>query len=205
MNHPYPNRQAYHDACRLPEPIKPIQLTYSAYASILRHGMETLPHEACGLLIGGYRSALEACDAATASSSEAAAAPMSNVPSNGPSSAAAHPASLAPSHTFTIMGSRPIPNVHPAPQHAFAFDPRAWTTALYDLHRTGQQLIGYYHSHPTTAPIPSQSDRMGIPLKDTDIMLILSFAAGIPELQAYRLGGNSEFEAVPIHILPANP
>ncbi|MWC28923.1 M67 family metallopeptidase [Paenibacillus sp. MMS18-CY102] len=81
----------------------------------------------------------------------------------------------------------PIANVHPEPRHAFTFDPQAWINAYYFMMRTNQSLIGYFHSHPTTAPIPSLSDAAGLPQGTDPVMLIVSFAATQPQLSAYRL------------------
>lgn len=49
-------------------------------------------------------------------------------------------------------------NVHAMPQSHFEIDPQA----LIDAHRAarggGQKVIGYFHSHPTGEPRPSQTD-----------------------------------------------
>lgn len=50
-------------------------------------------------------------------------------------------------------------NVHPEPATHFEIDPRA----LIDAHRAarlgGEQVIGYWHSHPAGPPEPSATDR----------------------------------------------
>ncbi|MBV7264966.1 M67 family metallopeptidase [Erythrobacter sp. WH131] len=50
-------------------------------------------------------------------------------------------------------------NVHTCPQANFEIDPQA----LIDTHRSARegcaQIIGYFHSHPTGAARPSQTDR----------------------------------------------
>ncbi len=55
----------------------------------------------------------------------------------------------------------PTANVHPTPETHFEIDPQA----LIDAHRAaragGPAVLGYYHSHPTTAPEPSATDRAG--------------------------------------------
>ncbi|MEM8726503.1 MAG: M67 family metallopeptidase [Pseudomonadota bacterium] len=54
---------------------------------------------------------------------------------------------------------RPTRNVHATPQTHFEIDPQA----LIDAHRAeregGPKVIGYFHSHPTGDPSPSQTDR----------------------------------------------
>lgn len=49
-------------------------------------------------------------------------------------------------------------NVHPTPTTHFEIEPQA----LIDAHRAeregGPQILGYFHSHPTGEPCPSQTD-----------------------------------------------
>ena len=58
-----------------------------------------------------------------------------------------------------ITLARPTANVHPTPETHFEIDPQA----LIDAHRAeregGLKVMGYFHSHPTGAPHPSQTDR----------------------------------------------
>jgi proteasome lid subunit RPN8/RPN11 len=59
-----------------------------------------------------------------------------------------------------IAEARPARNVHPTPETHFAIDPQA----LIDAHRgaregSGPQVLGYFHSHPTGAAVPSATDR----------------------------------------------
>lgn len=53
----------------------------------------------------------------------------------------------------------PAHNVHPHPATHFEIDPQV----LIDAHRAerqgGQQVLGYYHSHPSGKPDPSATDR----------------------------------------------
>ena len=59
-----------------------------------------------------------------------------------------------------ILEARPAANVHAAPATHFEIDP----AALIAAHRGartpgGLQVLGYYHSHPTGLPVPSDTDR----------------------------------------------
>lgn len=58
-----------------------------------------------------------------------------------------------------ISAIRSTENVHPAPETHFEIDPQA----LIDAHRAmrdgGPQVLGYFHSHPSGDPIPSETDR----------------------------------------------
>jgi proteasome lid subunit RPN8/RPN11 len=53
----------------------------------------------------------------------------------------------------------PTGNVHPTPRTHFEIDPQA----LIDAHRAarqgGPEMLGYYHSHPTSMAEPSATDR----------------------------------------------
>ena len=58
-----------------------------------------------------------------------------------------------------ITAARAAANVHPAPATHFEIDPQA----LIDAHRAarggGEQVLGYFHSHPVGDPVPSATDR----------------------------------------------
>lgn len=58
-----------------------------------------------------------------------------------------------------ITHAQPAKNVHPTPRTHFEIDPRA----LVDAHRAARggepEIVGYYHSHPTSAPEPSATDQ----------------------------------------------
>ncbi|GMK39607.1 hypothetical protein PCCS19_26610 [Paenibacillus sp. CCS19] len=79
----------------------------------------------------------------------------------------------------------PIANAHPHPLSSFSFDPAGWISALYRLQRNNQQLVGYYHSHPRSLPIPSSSDSLGTMSQAGAITLIVSFSTSQPNMRAY--------------------
>jgi proteasome lid subunit RPN8/RPN11 len=99
----------------------------------------------------------------------------------------------------TIDIVHPIPNVHPAPRSAFAFDPAGWIASMYHLEANEQQLFGYYHSHPRSAPVPSQTDSTGILSQAGAITLIVSFSTGEPVMKAYWKPSD-EWKPVELHI-----
>ena len=67
----------------------------------------------------------------------------------------------------------PTANVHPAPDTHFEIDPQA----LIDAHRAarsgGPQVMGYYHSHPAGAAVPSETDR-AMAARDGKLWAIIS-------------------------------
>ncbi|WP_410769664.1 M67 family metallopeptidase [Fontibacillus sp. BL9] len=57
--------------------------------------------------------------------------------------------------TETVIAENylPLSNIAENPRHAFAFDPVEWVRCCY-----APDLIGIYHSHPTSLPVPSALD-----------------------------------------------
>lgn len=58
-----------------------------------------------------------------------------------------------------IYETRRCANVHPQPDRHFEIDPRALIAAHRAAREGGQQVLGYYHSHPAGPPEPSATDR----------------------------------------------
>lgn len=87
--------------------------------------------------------------------------------------------------SITIDTIRPIPNVHQNPRSAFTFEPASWIATMYQLDVNQQQLVGYYHSHPTSEPSPSTADTAGMLSQLGAFMLIISFASDKPVMRAY--------------------
>lgn len=67
--------------------------------------------------------------------------------------------------------------------------------AFRDLRERQLELVAIYHSHPSSAAVPSKTDLENNFYEDTP-QLILSLAADPPVLRAYRLGATdyTEFE-----------
>lgn len=59
----------------------------------------------------------------------------------------------------TIVDWRPAANVHLQPATHFEIDPQALIDAHRAMRQGGLRLVGYYHSHPHGAPVPSATDR----------------------------------------------
>ena len=57
-----------------------------------------------------------------------------------------------------ILAAHPLRNVADSPQKQFQLDPREQLQALKAIDKAQLDWIGVYHSHPRSAPIPSQSD-----------------------------------------------
>jgi proteasome lid subunit RPN8/RPN11 len=81
----------------------------------------------------------------------------------------------------------PVRNVAPDPLHAFIPHPEDWVKGLY----LEPALIGLFHSHPTSAPVPSLSDLGGLPALGPDFQIYLIGAlkpnTNIPYFNGYYI------------------
>nr|WP_281501217.1 M67 family metallopeptidase [Erythrobacter sp. F6033] len=50
-------------------------------------------------------------------------------------------------------------NVHPSPETHFEIDPQALIDAYRSEREGGLRVMGYFHSHPTGSPSPSETDK----------------------------------------------
>jgi proteasome lid subunit RPN8/RPN11 len=67
----------------------------------------------------------------------------------------------------------------------FMIDPRMQLRVQRESREVGLDIVGYYHSHPTSPPVPSQFDRdLAWPGHS---YLILSLLTDPPELRAWRI------------------
>ncbi len=80
----------------------------------------------------------------------------------------------------------------------YLIDPRDHFAAIKAAREAGAEVIGYYHSHPASAPQPSPADRReAVPGPHYYLIVSLGEAAGPPSAAAYwLLEGN--FQAVPL-------
>ena len=72
----------------------------------------------------------------------------------------------------------------------FLIDPKDHIQARRDARAAGMDVIGFYHSHPHSAPVPSETD-----LKDASyanhLYLIVGLAGEAAELRLYRFTGEA--------------
>lgn len=71
----------------------------------------------------------------------------------------------------------------------FEFDPASWIQTIYHMQKNRQSLVGYFHSHPQSSPIPSARDLQGIRMaaaRDTSYWIISLADSNIqPLIQPY--------------------
>ncbi|BBH19325.1 hypothetical protein Back11_06700 [Paenibacillus baekrokdamisoli] len=80
----------------------------------------------------------------------------------------------------------PISNTAEHANQNFRFDPNDWITILYRIQKNRQSLVGIYHSHPSTNPLPSLADLEGMQYVPAVSYWIVSFPhLEQPDVQPY--------------------
>lgn len=82
----------------------------------------------------------------------------------------------------------PVANAAAKPEQEFALAPDEQLRGLKQIDAHGLDWLGVYHSHPTTPPIPSQSDLSGA-VDNALLQLIVSLANPKPRLKLWRVDG----------------
>ena len=78
----------------------------------------------------------------------------------------------------------PAANVADDPRRHYIVDPRDHLRAIRSARQRGLQVIGAYHSHPASTPIPSETDA-GQAFGEF-LWIIVGLAAQTPEIRAWR-------------------
>jgi proteasome lid subunit RPN8/RPN11 len=82
----------------------------------------------------------------------------------------------------------------------FFLDPAAHFSARRDARRRGLSVVGFYHSHPHSAPQPSPTD-MEEASYDGHLCLIVGLSTDPPELRLFR---NEHMNFVPVEFVTAS-
>ncbi|MBZ0257592.1 M67 family metallopeptidase [bacterium] len=108
----------------------------------------------------------------------------------------------APNECCGVLGGRgsvvtsvyPVENDLCAPDR-FNGNPEALFCAVRKMRKANEEMIGVYHSHPTSAPVPSKQDR-----EDNNypglFYFIVSLASDEPEVRCYVMTEDGEFVSV---------
>ena len=89
----------------------------------------------------------------------------------------------------------PVTNVRHRPD-AFDMDPAELIAAMRHLRETGRELVAIYHSHPVSAPYPSETD-IAENRYPQAVHLIIGREGGEWRVRGFRLeGGVAEIEVV---------
>lgn len=92
----------------------------------------------------------------------------------------------------------PVKNVSPDPRHHYVMDIAALAQVLPAAHREGLELIGLYHSHPASDPLPSPTDIAQATYPRTPY-LIVGLRSGEPKLAAWEMTAGRVYP-VTLHI-----
>ena len=83
-----------------------------------------------------------------------------------------------------VVDCAPARNIADRPAVRFLIDPKDHLHALRDARRRGLDIVGFYHSHPRSAAIPSDTDRAEANYPD-HLFLIVGLADTTPDLRLY--------------------
>jgi proteasome lid subunit RPN8/RPN11 len=84
-----------------------------------------------------------------------------------------------------VMEARPARNLATDPNR-FLIDPRDHINARRDARGRGLDVVGFYHSHPHSAAVPSETDLAEASYPD-HLYLIVGLAGDEPDVRLYRL------------------
>jgi proteasome lid subunit RPN8/RPN11 len=86
---------------------------------------------------------------------------------------------------------------------AYLIDPAAQVAAIRRVRASGRAILGAYHSHPRSAPVPSPTDVAEA--RDAELVhVIVSLVPPDPEIRGYLIE-NGNFTEVPLVTLPEPP
>lgn len=92
----------------------------------------------------------------------------------------------------------PVENIANDPQTRFLMDPVALSRLLPQLMTEGLSVLSFYHSHPDSPPIPSETDVREAAYPDV-AHLIISLQKQEGHLAAWRIQ-RDKIEPIPVHI-----
>jgi proteasome lid subunit RPN8/RPN11 len=74
----------------------------------------------------------------------------------------------------------------------FLINPQDHLDAIRHARQRGLQVLGFYHSHPHSSAVPSETDRAEANYPD-HLYLIVGLAAASPEIRLFRLTTDGNF------------
>jgi proteasome lid subunit RPN8/RPN11 len=91
-----------------------------------------------------------------------------------------------------ILGATRATNLA-ASSTRYLIDPRDHIRARRDARNAGREVVGFYHSHPSTAAVPSPSDIAEASYPDC-VWLIVSLSGAAPDARLFRIVGGAAAE-----------
>jgi proteasome lid subunit RPN8/RPN11 len=87
----------------------------------------------------------------------------------------------------------PLVNAAASPTE-YLSEPRSMFEAVRDMRSRGLEIVAVYHSHPSTAPVPSRTDRERNYSPDV-VNFIISLSGSAPEVRGWWLTAETYREA----------
>ena len=87
-----------------------------------------------------------------------------------------------------IAEAAPAKNIADLPRSRFVIDPKDHIEGRRDARRRGLEVVGFYHSHPRSAAVPSVTDRAEASYPG-HLYLIVSLAVEPPDIGLFSLDG----------------
>jgi proteasome lid subunit RPN8/RPN11 len=84
-----------------------------------------------------------------------------------------------------VVEAVPARNIADKPTR-FLVDPQDHVTAIRSARERGLAVVGFYHSHPHSRAVPSETDRTEAAYPD-DLYMIVGLQDDRPEVRLYRL------------------
>ena len=81
----------------------------------------------------------------------------------------------------------PVPNVAADRPHRYTMDPAKQIAALREMREQGRELFAIYHSHPSSAALPSTIDMTEAGYPDALYLIISLNTKGVLEMRGFRL------------------
>ncbi len=81
----------------------------------------------------------------------------------------------------------PVPNIATPADKRFEMEPSAQIEAIKIMREQSEEIFAIYHSHPTSAAVPSQADIVEFNYPDARCIIISLNIQGVLEIRAYRI------------------
>lgn len=84
----------------------------------------------------------------------------------------------------------PITNIAADRPHRYVMDPAGQIAAMRDIRESDRELFAIYHSHPTSAALPSATDMAEAGYPEALYLIISLNTKGVLEMRGFRLQGD---------------
>ncbi len=115
-----------------------------------------------------------------------------------------HALELKPNECCGVLGGKGsvVTSVHPLSNNLnsttnYFADPKDLFNAMRKMRQHGEEMIGIYHSHPNSAPEPSDTDRNENEYPDT-YYFIISLQKQEPEVRCFMMTEDREFTNIQV-------